>query len=205
MVGLAASTAAYTLFRSYWPMVAARAVQGVGSACVMTGGMTLVADLFPANVRGRAMGIAMSGLALGLMAGPPLGGVLYKRVNEHAPFMFIAALLVLLAAAQLALYSATARSKARLGRARQWSSSSRSSRAGAGGAALLADAAAVCVGGPRAGRGPGGASTAVIPARRRAGLERAHTVRGRDCGQWCCGHAGACAAQAAQPPTIQHG
>lgn len=42
--------------------------------------------------RGNAMGIALGGLALGVLIGPPFGGVMYEFVGKSAPFLILAAL-----------------------------------------------------------------------------------------------------------------
>lgn len=38
------------------------------------------------------MGIALGGLALGVLIGPPFGGVMYEFVGKTAPFLFLSAL-----------------------------------------------------------------------------------------------------------------
>jgi len=42
--------------------------------------------------RGNAMGIALGGLALGVLIGPPFGGVMYEFVGKSAPFLILSAL-----------------------------------------------------------------------------------------------------------------
>jgi len=42
--------------------------------------------------RGNAMGIALGGLALGVLIGPPFGGVMYEFVGKSAPFLVLSAL-----------------------------------------------------------------------------------------------------------------
>ncbi|CAG2102731.1 unnamed protein product [Medioppia subpectinata] len=41
---------------------------------------------------GNVMAIALSGLALGLLAGPPFGGVMYEFVGKSSPFFVLAGL-----------------------------------------------------------------------------------------------------------------
>lgn len=42
--------------------------------------------------RGNAMGIALGGLALGVLIGPPFGGFMYEYVGKSAPFLVLSAL-----------------------------------------------------------------------------------------------------------------
>lgn len=42
--------------------------------------------------RGNAMGIALGGLALGVLIGPPFGGIMYEFVGKSAPFLILSAL-----------------------------------------------------------------------------------------------------------------
>ena len=53
--------------------------------------MGMLADRYPDDKeRGNAMGIALSGLALGVLLGPPFGGVTYQFLGKAAPFLFLA-------------------------------------------------------------------------------------------------------------------
>lgn len=38
------------------------------------------------------MGIALGGLALGVLIGPPFGGLMYEFVGKTAPFLMLSAL-----------------------------------------------------------------------------------------------------------------
>merc|ERR1712223_1869422 len=44
---------------------------------------------------GNAMGIALGGLALGVLIGPPFGGFMYQFVGKSAPFIVLALLALL--------------------------------------------------------------------------------------------------------------
>lgn len=56
-------------------------------------GMGMLAERYPDDEeRGNAMGIALGGLALGLLIGPPFGGVMYEFVGKTAPFLILSAL-----------------------------------------------------------------------------------------------------------------
>lgn len=71
----------------------ARALQGIGSACSSVSGMGMIAERYPEDrERGNAMGIALGGLAMGVLIGPPFGGVLYDFVGKSVPFVILALL-----------------------------------------------------------------------------------------------------------------
>lgn len=56
-------------------------------------GMGMLAERYPDDKeRGNAMGIALGGLALGVLIGPPFGGVMYQFVGKSAPFLVLSAL-----------------------------------------------------------------------------------------------------------------
>lgn len=61
---------------SLWLLIASRIVQGIGASFLMSSGPALVTRAFPANERGRSMGIIGTVVGVGLMSGPPLGGFL---------------------------------------------------------------------------------------------------------------------------------
>lgn len=55
--------------------------------------MGMLAERYPDDKeRGNAMGIALGGLALGVLIGPPFGGIMYEFVGKTAPFLILSAL-----------------------------------------------------------------------------------------------------------------
>ncbi|KAJ8921973.1 hypothetical protein NQ315_008610 [Exocentrus adspersus] len=79
--------------RSYSVLFVARALQGIGSSCSSVSGMGMLAERYPDDKeRGNAMGIALGGLALGVLIGPPFGGFMYEFVGKSAPFLVLSAL-----------------------------------------------------------------------------------------------------------------
>lgn len=90
------STLIFAFSRSYAVLFFARALQGVGSSCSSVSGMGMLAERFPDDKeRGNAMGIALGGLALGVLIGPPFGGFMYQFVGKSAPFIALAFLALL--------------------------------------------------------------------------------------------------------------
>ncbi|GMR60671.1 hypothetical protein PMAYCL1PPCAC_30866 [Pristionchus mayeri] len=87
------STIVFAFGESFPILWLARALQGVGSACTSTSGMGMLAQAYPDDMeRGSAMGIALGGLALGVLVGPPYGGVLYEWSGKELPFILLALL-----------------------------------------------------------------------------------------------------------------
>jgi len=90
------STLIFAFSRSYAVLFFARALQGVGSSCSSVSGMGMLAERFPDDKeRGNAMGIALGGLALGVLIGPPFGGFMYQFVGKSAPFIVLSILALL--------------------------------------------------------------------------------------------------------------
>ena len=55
--------------------------------------MGMLAERYPDDKeRGNAMGIALGGLALGVLIGPPFGGIMYQCFGKSAPFLILSAL-----------------------------------------------------------------------------------------------------------------
>ncbi|XP_064630887.1 synaptic vesicular amine transporter-like [Lineus longissimus] len=94
VVSLTISSLGFALANSYIPLFIARAIHGIGAACFLIAGMGILADIYPEDLeRSRAMGIALGGQAIGVLAGYPAGGALYQFVGKTAPFMICATLL----------------------------------------------------------------------------------------------------------------
>ncbi|XP_055332602.1 synaptic vesicular amine transporter-like [Paramacrobiotus metropolitanus] len=85
------STIIFAFGGSYAVLFMARSIQGIGSACSSVSGMGMIAERFPEDrERGNAMAVALGGLAMGVLIGPPYGGVLYDFVGKSAPFLILA-------------------------------------------------------------------------------------------------------------------
>uniref|UniRef100_A0A8D2AMW0 Solute carrier family 18 member A2 n=1 Tax=Sciurus vulgaris TaxID=55149 RepID=A0A8D2AMW0_SCIVU len=90
------STIMFAFSSSYAFLLIARSLQGIGSSCSSVAGMGMLASVYTDDEeRGNAMGIALGGLAMGVLVGPPFGSVLYEFVGKTAPFLVLAALVLL--------------------------------------------------------------------------------------------------------------
>ncbi|KAH8086605.1 MFS general substrate transporter [Cristinia sonorae] len=72
----------------YWVMILARIIQGISSAVIWVVGLALLCDTVPESRIATQLGIAMSGVSLGFLVGPPVGGALYSAFGYRAPFIF---------------------------------------------------------------------------------------------------------------------
>ncbi len=89
--GLVCSAVAFLLVGyapSYGAMLAFRCLQGIGAALVLSCGAALVTSLYGEERRSRALGIYTMMMALGLMLGPLLGGLLVATWDWPAVFLF---------------------------------------------------------------------------------------------------------------------
>lgn len=68
-------------------LVVARIVQAIGAAGFMATNQGIVTRVFPANRRGKALGIVGSFVALGNLVGPPLGGFIIDVVSWKYIFL----------------------------------------------------------------------------------------------------------------------
>ncbi|XP_068111371.1 synaptic vesicular amine transporter [Hyperolius riggenbachi] len=96
------STIMFAFSGSYVLLFIARSMQGIGSSCSSVAGMGMLASVYTDDEeRGNAMGIALGGLAMGVLVGPPFGSILYEFVGKTAPFLVLAVLVLFDGALQL--------------------------------------------------------------------------------------------------------
>lgn len=70
----------------YW-LIAFRVVQAVGGAMLLALSMAIVTEAFPAQERGRALGLIGTFVSVGIVAGPTLGGLLLSVTTWHWIFL----------------------------------------------------------------------------------------------------------------------
>src|SRR5262249_39537221 len=99
-----ASSAACALAPSIGILIAARAVQGVGTAMVLPQALALLSAAFPPESRGKAMGMFAGVTGLAILGGPVIGGAVVQGLSWQWIFWLnvpIGVALVPLAARQL--------------------------------------------------------------------------------------------------------
>ncbi len=98
LLALGSTTLLFLFAKSYGLLVLARGLQGAAGAATWIPGMALLADYFPREQRGKAMGTAFACANLGVLTGPPLSGYLTQSFGASAPFILGFGLVVLDAA-----------------------------------------------------------------------------------------------------------
>ncbi|XP_036306392.1 chromaffin granule amine transporter [Pipistrellus kuhlii] len=98
------STLMFAFSGTYTLLFVARTLQGIGSSFSSVAGLGMLASVYTDDYeRGRAMGIALGGLALGVLVGAPFGSVMYAFVGKSAPFLILAFLALLDGALQFCI------------------------------------------------------------------------------------------------------
>jgi EmrB/QacA subfamily drug resistance transporter len=68
-------------------LIVFRALQGVGSAMIFGTGIAILTTVFPANERGRVLGISTAAVYLGLSLGPFAGGLMIEHFGWRSIFL----------------------------------------------------------------------------------------------------------------------
>ncbi|KAF9421506.1 hypothetical protein BGZ94_008812 [Podila epigama] len=88
LTGLLVATIIFMFAKVFWLLLVARFFQGVSGGAVWTLGLALMTDSFAADEMGIQMGKALIGHTMGLLGGPPIGGLLHDAFGPKAPFYF---------------------------------------------------------------------------------------------------------------------
>ncbi|MEW6326733.1 MAG: MFS transporter [Thermodesulfobacteriota bacterium] len=68
-------------------LIASRVMQGIGSSMIFGTGVAILTSVFPAGERGRALGINVASVYLGLSLGPFIGGSITEHFGWRAIFL----------------------------------------------------------------------------------------------------------------------
>ena len=90
--GFLLGTLSCGLARHYYTLLSARALTGAFGGLLGGLALTIIADVFPDEQRGRATGVLMSAFALAPVVGVPVGLQLGELYGWHVPFLILAAL-----------------------------------------------------------------------------------------------------------------
>ncbi|WP_409200600.1 MFS transporter [Methanobrevibacter sp. DSM 116169] len=72
-----------------------RAIQGVGSAMISVSTVALISQAMPFEERGKAIGINISCVYIGLTLGPVIGGIITQNFGWHGMFLIVIPLLLI--------------------------------------------------------------------------------------------------------------
>jgi MFS family permease len=84
---LASLLAAFSL--SIKMLIFMRGLQGIGAAMFVTTGMAIITSIFPPSRRGRAIGIYVSAVYIGLSVGPFAGGFITRYLGWRSIFAVV--------------------------------------------------------------------------------------------------------------------
>ncbi|XP_035670557.1 chromaffin granule amine transporter-like [Branchiostoma floridae] len=89
------ATIAYAFSTSYAALFTARVIQGVGSSFSIISAYIMLAETFTDNTeRAKTIGLVQTGMTLGALVGPVIGGVMYQFLGYKSPFLLIAGMTV---------------------------------------------------------------------------------------------------------------
>jgi len=77
---------------SYLPLIILRSLQGLGAGMIFATNTALLTSVFPMGERGRALGLSVTAVYIGLSTGPFLGGILCKNFGWRSIFLYSAIL-----------------------------------------------------------------------------------------------------------------
>jgi len=70
-------------------LIVFRILQGIGSAMIFVTGLAIITSVYPPNERGKAIGINIASVYIGLSMGPVLGGILTQYLGWRSIFYAI--------------------------------------------------------------------------------------------------------------------
>src|SRR5882762_2952554 len=100
--GFIAGTILCGIANSYPLLLGARIITGLFGGVIGSISMAIIADLFMMQQRGRVMGFVQMGFGASQVLGIPIGLYLANNWGWHAPFLWVAAMAVIIAVAIIA-------------------------------------------------------------------------------------------------------
>lgn len=88
LVFMAGATVLFLLAESVSALVIARIMQGFSGTALWSLGLSLASESVPAEKAGTVLGWILTGMTVGSLVGPPIGGVLYERLGYKSVFVF---------------------------------------------------------------------------------------------------------------------
>ena len=92
---------------TYPVLIVARVIQAIGAAGTMANSQGIVTEIFPANERGKALGIVGTAVALGSLVGPGLGGLIVGAIGWEYIFFINLPIGIIAVIAALKLFPKT--------------------------------------------------------------------------------------------------
>ena len=89
LVSLFFSTSIFLFSYNPSVMIIARLLQGASAGIVYTVGLALLVDTVGHDQTGAWMGYSLSGLSVGFLIGPFLGGIVFEKAGYHALFLVL--------------------------------------------------------------------------------------------------------------------
>jgi EmrB/QacA subfamily drug resistance transporter len=70
-------------------LIASRVLQGIGSAMVFVTGLAIISSVYPPQHRGKAIGINIAAVYIGLSIGPVIGGLMTQYIGWRSLFLLM--------------------------------------------------------------------------------------------------------------------
>nr|XP_034328336.1 synaptic vesicular amine transporter [Crassostrea gigas] len=90
------SSLVYACAGSFVSFLAGRLVHGIASAFTSIAALSILAELYSSDLeRSKVMGVAMGGVAFGVVVGYPFGGFLYDYCGQSSPFLILSLFVII--------------------------------------------------------------------------------------------------------------
>ncbi|MBQ3966367.1 MAG: MFS transporter [Treponema sp.] len=96
LIVFAAGSLLCGISRTFSFLIAARIIQAIGTGAVMANNHGIITRIFPAQERGKALGLNAAFVALGNITGPSAGGFILNYLNWHWLFLIMVPVALLL-------------------------------------------------------------------------------------------------------------